>query len=171
MSQKQSIHSREYTNQAIVMRTIGTGAFMGIAFYLIWTLIQTFNFTPYPVHYYIQKSMMLVFDIPKWFELIVLAITMSIISIVVALVYYVLAKKWMSMWIGMIYGALLAALHIFIIHPLFIGETLLYHSYASTITIFSMHVLYGVSIGYSIAFDYTESMAHRENENEHEHMM
>src|SRR5699024_6207613 len=100
MSQKQSIHSREYTNQAIVMRTIGTGAFMGIVFYLIWTLIQTFNFTPYPVHYYIQKSMMLVFDIPKWFEIIVLAITMSIISILVALVYYVLAKKWMSMWIG-----------------------------------------------------------------------
>ncbi len=165
MSQKQSIHSSEYTDQAILMRTIGTGAFMGLAFYLIWTLMTTFNFTKYPVHYYVQKSMMLVFDIPKWFEFILLAITMSVLSIIVALIYYLIAKKWMSIWIGMFYGVIIAAVHIFVIHPLFVGESLFYHSYASTITIISMHVLYGVSIGYSITFDYTESIAHRENQN------
>lgn len=161
MEQQKTNHSKKYTNKAVLARTIGTGAFMGIVFYLLWLLITTFNFTPYPVHYYIQRGISLLLDAPKWFESILVIVIISLLSIVVALLYYIVAKKWVSIWVGILYGILIGAIHMFVIHPPLVGESLFFLSYASTISILSMHILYGVSIGFSISFDYTESLAHR----------
>jgi len=161
MSQDLTNEQAKYSKQAVLARTIGTGASMGVAFYFFWSIVSFFKFTSYPAHYYIKDSINMVFDIPRWAQIFVTAFVMVLISICLALVYYVLAKKVRSIWMGIAYGAIIALMHLFIIHPLFIGESLFFHSAASTFTIFNMHILFGISIGYSISFDYTESLCHR----------
>lgn len=165
MSQNQLNELKRYSNQAILVRTIGTGASMGLAFYFLWSFVSYFKFTSYPVHYYIKDSINIVFDIPRWSQIIIIALIMTLLSVIFALVYYVLAKKVQSIWMGIMYGVCIALMHFFIIHPLFMDEQLFFNSIASTITIFSVHILFGVSIGHSISFDYSESLYHRKELN------
>lgn len=171
MDQKQAEQSRKYTNQAIIGRTVGTGFFMGLAFYFFWLMITTFNFTHYPIYYYIQRSLTLILDAPKWFEVILVGTIFTGISILLSLLYYMVAKKWVSIWLGILYGGIISAVHIFIIHPLFVGESLLFDSYGSIISIICLHVLFGLSIGFSVSFDYTESLAHRKQIEENKKTM
>lgn len=148
----------KYKPNAVIKRTIGTGAFLGFAFYLFWYAVAFVNFTPFPAHIYIDESLELLWNMPTWFQFIVTGSIMIVLAIVSAILYYAIAKKLYSIWIGLLYGLILAGIHMFVIHPLFYDELLFVQSFSSTVTIINLHVLFGLSIGYSISFDYTESM-------------
>lgn len=161
MDERQYEYNKQYTLGAVRGRMIGTGAMIGIFFYLLWYAVTFFNFTEYPIHSYIQKSISLYVDIPKWLEVMIVGGITAVLSIFLAILYYVSARKWFSIWVGILYGLVIALLHMGVIHPLFYGDTLFLHSVDSTVTIVSMHILYGVSIGYSISFDYNDSLIYR----------
>ncbi len=168
MDMRQYEFNKQYTLGAVRGRMIGTGAVIGIFFYMLWYIITIFKFTDYPIHGYIQESISLYIDVPKWAEILIVGGITSILSIFLAVLYYIILRKWFSIWAGFLYGLAIALIHMGMMHPLFYGETLFLHSVDSTVSVVSMHILYGVSIGYSISFDYNDSLIYRLENNMNE---
>lgn len=161
MDESKDVLIKQHTIGAVRARTIGTGAFIGFLFFLLWYGMSVFHFTDYPIHNYVKESVQRIWIAPNWIDLIVVSVLMSLFSIFLALIYYVIARKWYSIWAGIIYGFFISLIHMGVLHPLFYGEFLFLQSIDSTVSIISMHMLYGVSIGYSISYDYNESRIYR----------
>jgi Conserved membrane protein YqhR len=88
---------------------------------------------------------------------IISIVLIGVISIGVALVYFIVLKRFTSMWIGIAFGALLWGLVFFILNPIFPNlKTVFELSRATIVTTICLYILYGVFVGYSISFDYNE---------------
>ncbi len=93
----------------------------------------------------------------RWPGLIVSVLIIGIISIGVALLYYVLLKKFKSIWFGIAYGAVLWALVFLLLNPLFPSMKMIGELTSNTIiTTICLYILYGIFVGYSISFEAAE---------------
>ncbi|HLQ71372.1 MAG TPA: YqhR family membrane protein [Bacillota bacterium] len=82
-------------------------------------------------------------------------ILIGLLSIVVAFLYFLLLKKVNTIWMGVVFGAILWGIVFYPLHPLFPGVPALTEFESSTIiSTLSLYVLYGVFIGYTISYDY-----------------
>lgn len=89
----------------------------------------------------------------------------SLLSVIPAIIYYALFRKYKGMAGGLIYGILLWALLVFLLHPIFKD----FPGYGSMnldtkVTTLCLFLLYGVFIGYSIAYEYEESRKKRKKQ-------
>ncbi|GER66150.1 hypothetical protein BpJC7_05170 [Weizmannia acidilactici] len=90
-----------------------------------------------------------------WIGKMIAILAYGLISIGVAIVYYLFFKKIKSMWAGAAYGLCLCALVLLVLNPIFPGMKPLLKLDANTITTCAcIYILYGVFIGYSISFEY-----------------
>ena len=81
----------------------------------------------------------------------------GVISIVVALVYFVALKKFKSMIAGIIYGLALWAVVFYLLNPIFPNlKTVKELEMNTVITTLCLYILYGVFVGYSISFEAAE---------------
>ncbi|MED4453529.1 YqhR family membrane protein [Metabacillus fastidiosus] len=84
-------------------------------------------------------------------------IVLGILSIGAAFVYYVLLKRFKSMYIGILFGLLLFGLVFFVLNPIFPNLKSVAELQRSTIvTTVCIYILYGLFVGYSISFEYNE---------------
>jgi uncharacterized membrane protein YagU involved in acid resistance len=76
----------------------------------------------------------------------------------IAFIYYLILRKWYTIWAGVIFGLILWGVIFFVLDPLFPNippfTDLELDTLISTACLF---VLYGTFIGYSIAFDYHDT--------------
>lgn len=87
-------------------------------------------------------------------------ILIGLISIGVAFVYYAVFKRFRSMWIGILYGAILWGIVFFILNPMFPDLKEIFElSRGTIVTSVCIYILYGLFVGYSISFDYNELTA------------
>lgn len=93
----------------------------------------------------------------RWPGLIVSVLIIGIISIGVALLYYVFLKKFKSIWFGIVYGAVLWAFVFLLLNPLFPSMKTIGELTSNTIiTTICLYILYGIFVGYSISFEAAE---------------
>jgi hypothetical protein len=101
----------------------------------------------------------------KWIGIVLSILAYGIISIGVALAYYILLRKTKSMWIGVGYGLALFLVVFLILTPLFPSiKSFTSIDIYTLITTACIYILYGVFIGYSISYEENELRHHEEKE-------
>lgn len=146
-------------NKKMLKRTLITGFVGG----LFWTSISIalfyVNILEISPKYLFVRSWSKTTWANQWLgNLIALAIA-GILSMVVALVYYLLFKKFQSMWIGVLYGIFLWCIVFFGLLNLLPAMIPIHHYSSDTIvSSLCVFILYGLFIGYSISFDYYDSI-------------
>lgn len=84
-------------------------------------------------------------------------IVISILSIAVAFLYRYIFARFNSMWPGVGYGFFLWLVVFYLLNPIFPGLKPLVNLDLNTIvTGICLYILYGVFIGYSISYEYSE---------------
>ncbi|MGD7007801.1 YqhR family membrane protein [Metabacillus sp. 84] len=91
---------------------------------------------------------------------------LSVISIGIAFIYYLMFRKIHSIWGGIGFGIGLWGLVFFLVLPLFpVLKTAAQLSSDTIVTTLCIYILYGMFIGYSISYDYSEVQKETESKN------
>lgn len=103
----------------------------------------------------------------SWLGTVISILIIGVISIVSALIYYALLRKFPSIWVGILYGAVLFLLVFFVLNPIFPGISPFHELERNTIiTSLCFYVLYGVFVGYSISYEEGEVNYKKKRESE-----
>ncbi|WP_428909088.1 YqhR family membrane protein [Niallia sp. Krafla_26] len=93
----------------------------------------------------------------SWLGTVISILLIGAISILVALIYYGLLRKFKSMWVGIAYGLLLFLLVFFVLNPIFPGIPPFNDLNVNTlVTSICLYVLYGLFVGYTISYEELE---------------
>nr|WP_259544941.1 YqhR family membrane protein [Heyndrickxia oleronia] len=157
MEEKHSNHRVSFISMALVTGFIG-----GILWSLLAYLCYYFNFTKIEPNILLEP-----FTVGNWrgswIGIIITIIMYGIISIGVALVYYLVLKKFKSMWVGIAYGLILYLVVFFILNPIFPSmKPFFKNDYNTLITSACIYALYGLFVGYSISYEHNEFKYFRE---------
>lgn len=99
----------------------------------------------------------------SWIGIIISILVYGLISIGAALVYYLVLKKFKSMWIGIGYGVILCLVVFVILNPIFPSmKPVLKLDFNTMITSICVYALYGLFVGYSISYEHNELMNFQE---------
>lgn len=139
----------------IIVMTIVTGFVAG----------ATAGFMGYAAHYFhfseINPDLILAIWQGNWKEgwigNVVAIITYGVLSILVALIYYMIFKNQKSLWWGFGYGIIIFIV-VFFLLPFIIPGLEFVNDYTVTtiVTGLCIFILYGTFIGYSISYEYNE---------------
>jgi hypothetical protein len=141
---------------SILMKVVITGFVGGVFWSLLGYLAYFFHFTE------ISPNMILfpwVAGDWKYGKLgnYIAIFLIGLLSILVALIYYVALKQIKGMWGGILYGVVLWLIVFYGLNPLFPNLEAVSHLERNTIiTTLCLYILYGVFIGYSISFEMQE---------------
>ncbi|MFC3039040.1 YqhR family membrane protein [Virgibacillus xinjiangensis] len=142
----------------LLPRSLLTGFIGGIFWSFIGFIMYYFNFTELSSKHYLLRSWNRSGWTDTWLGEALSILLVGLLSIVVALVYYMLLKKVNSLWAGAAYGIILWVVINYIATPIF--ENIPPANELSLETIISslcLYILYGTFIGYSISYDYHET--------------
>lgn len=93
----------------------------------------------------------------SWLGVVFSLLLLGIFGIVSAFLYQWVLSNFLSIWVPILYGALLFFFVFYILNPLFPNLNPLRELQRNTIiTTFCLYVLFGVFVGYSISYDKRE---------------
>lgn len=142
----------------LLMRSLLTGFISGLLWSTIGVIMYYFNFTEVTPKTFILRPWKSVAWTNGWLGDIVSIVTIAVLSIGIAFIYYGLFKKLPSIWSGVIYGCILWVIFFILIQPLFPHvKQLAELSKETIVTTISLFILYGTFIGYSISYDYYDT--------------
>lgn len=79
----------------------------------------------------------------------------ALLSILTALVYKFALARWYTMWVGVVYGAVIWFIVFYVLNSIFPSlEPFDEFNTNTLVTTMCLYILYGLFIGYSICFDY-----------------
>lgn len=142
----------------LLLRTLLIGFFGGIFIIMFSYFLYIFNFIEVSPKVYMIRSWTLASWTNKWQGEMLTICFAIFLSIVIALLYFLLFKKILSVWFSIIYGVILWLFVGYMFSFLFSNVPALHT--LDTNTIFSslcLFILYGTFIGYSISFDYYQT--------------
>ena len=156
--EKQSNQAQKRNNSLQFQRALLTG-FMGGAFWsLVGILMYYFNFMEVSIKSVVLQSWTKAAWTDGWIGNIATIFLAGIFSIGVAIIYYLLFKKYNSMWAGFGFGVAIWFILFYLLYPLFSHIPPLNElSDKTIISSLSIFILYGAFIGYSISFDYNDN--------------
>jgi hypothetical protein len=139
-----------------------TGFVGGILWSSLALLVYFFNFTDVRPNVILEPWAL--GDWKKgWIGSVFSILTIGILSIGTALLYYALFRKMKGIWVSMLYGVVLFVLVFYVLNPIFPGiDSFWKLSRDTIITSLCFYILYGVFIGYSISFEESERNAREE---------
>lgn len=137
-------------------RIASIGLFGGLFWGAVHYVLFLFNFTKVG-----PSFVLLPWALPEWKHTYVghlLGIVfISILSLGIAFLYRWLLKRWETIWVGALFGGMLWFFIFFILHPIFPSlESVPDMEKTTLITTLCLFVMYGVFIGYSVAYEYKE---------------
>lgn len=139
----------------LLKKAISTGFFGGIIWPVIWLMAYGLNMIKVnPVsfwdHFFWEN---LPFN--RWYMYIVAILLYCVLSIVFAVIYYALFKKFYHWGVGFTYGMFIWAIFLIAIPFLFYQHPfVLNYTNETLIGLACISIMYGLFIGYSISFDY-----------------
>ncbi|MBS4217178.1 hypothetical protein KHA96_02485 [Bacillus sp. FJAT-49711] len=103
-----------------------------------------------------------------WLGFVIPALSYGLLSIVVALVYYMVLRKHKSLIWGALYGVVIFALIFLALYPMIPGVKWMFDYPFNTIaTELCLFLIYGLFIGYSISYEYEEQLLWSKAEQKH----
>lgn len=151
------MENETYYNISLLTLAIVTGLTAGIFGCLMGYVLYYLNFTE------IRPDIILTAIAggwkSNWAVIIIVSMVYGLISIVSALIYYALLRKKKSFAWGVLYGAVLFVVVFFVLHPLYPNaKSIITYELNTVLTGLTSFLLYGVFIGYSISYEYEESI-------------
>lgn len=144
---------------SILSRSLLTGFIGGLLWSSLGALAYFFNFTEVSPKMYVLRSWTTAGWTDTWLGNVIAILLVGLLSILTALLYYGLFKKIESMWMGVAFGAILWAVVLFVLQPVFPNIKPATNLNQETIvTMLCLFVLYGTFIGYSISYDYHDML-------------
>ncbi|GAA5415482.1 hypothetical protein Pryu01_00506 [Paraliobacillus ryukyuensis] len=144
---------------SIIFKTLMTGFVGGILWSSIGWLMNYFNFTVFSPASFIIRSWLHAKWTSSWLAEIISVVIIGLISLFVALVYYFILRKARGLWPSIIFGLLLWGIVFYVLLPIFPNIKPVQQLNSDTIvTTICLYLLYGIFIGYSISYDYLDSI-------------
>ncbi|MFD2925941.1 YqhR family membrane protein [Halobacillus naozhouensis] len=143
--------------QSVLSKTLVIGFVAGILWGGLGGVSYYFNFSQVSAATFIFRSFWQT-DWTSTFLAEVLAIgIVAVLSIFMALAYYVVLKRKDGIWPGLIFGVVLFGVLFYLMNPIFQAvPEFTQLTIDSIVTAVCLFVLYGVFIGYSISYEYHE---------------
>ncbi|MFC2948197.1 YqhR family membrane protein [Virgibacillus sediminis] len=142
----------------LLQRSLLTGFVGGILWSMISAFMYYFNFMDLSARHYLLRSWNRAGWTDTWLGEAVSILLVGLLSIGVALLYYILLKKVNSLWAGVVFGMVLWVVIFYIATPIFPNIPTVEELNLDTIvSSFCIYILYGTFIGYSISYDYHET--------------
>jgi hypothetical protein len=137
-------------------RTAITGLFGGIFWSLLGYLCYLFSFSKIPPNVVLDP-----WAIGDWKDgtlgQFMAIFILGLLSILVAFGYFASLRKYNKLWIGLLFGLVLWGVVFFVLNPIFPSMGPVKDFDLNTlVTTLCLFVLYGVFVGYSIAFEAAE---------------
>lgn len=130
-----------------------TGLVGGIVFSGLAYFAYLFHFTTIPPRVIIEPWALGAWK-KGWIGTVISVILFGGLSIIAALIYYALLRRFKSMWAGILYGLALFLLIFLVLYPLFPGLAPLNRLTVNTlVTTACLYTLYGLFVGYTISYE------------------
>lgn len=143
----------------VLLRTLLTGFIGGLFWGSLSVILYYFNFIEVSPKAYFLRSWTKATWTSGWKGDIVTIIIASLLSIGIAALYFGILKKVQSIWMGVVFGIALWLVVLFGFHPLFPHVQSVIDLRTNTIiSSLCIFILYGTFIGYSISFDYHDTV-------------
>ncbi|HLR62430.1 MAG TPA: YqhR family membrane protein [Lentibacillus sp.] len=144
---------------SILSRSLLTGFIGGLLGGFFGVVLYYFNFSEVAPKSYLLRSWLTASWIDGWLGTVLSILMIGVISLLTAFIYFILFKKVNSLWMGVAYGIVLWFVVFYIIQPIFPNIPPLGDLNANTIvSTICLYILYGTFIGYSISYDYTDTL-------------
>ncbi|WP_217586683.1 YqhR family membrane protein [Lentibacillus saliphilus] len=144
---------------SLLSRSLLTGFIGGILWSAFGVLFYYFNFTETAPRSFFLRSWLTDEWTSTWLGDVVSVLMAGVTSVLAAFIYYSLLKKINVLWIGVLYGVILWGIVFYVLNPVFTNippvTDMDRHSIISTICLYS---LYGAFVGYSISYDYHDTV-------------
>lgn len=139
-------------------RALLTGFIGGIFWSALGFTLYYFNFIEIPVNSFLLTFWTKAAWAQGWTGNVVSILLIGFLSIVVAIIYYVLFKKRNTMWMGFWFGVGLWLIVFYFFNSFLDNIPPLADLKNETlVTSLTLYSLYGLFIGYSISFDYNDN--------------
>ncbi len=166
---KQLEQNKHETPMTILSRSLLTGFIGGVIWSAFGTVLYFFNFSQVAPKSFVLSSWFHADWIDTWLGNIIAILVIGIISIAVALVYFLLFKKAKSVWMGVAFGIILWGAIFYVLNPIFTTVPSVQKLDIDTIvSSLCAYILYGTFIGYSISYDYHDLQGANNNANQTE---
>jgi len=157
MSNQQKTKQRN-NNMNVLYRSLLTGFIGGILASSFAVFMYYFNFAEVAPKTYVIRPFFKSNWTSNWIGDLLSILIVGILSVLVALLYFILFKKIYAMWLSGLYGLVLWLFIFIVLQPLFENVQKVYEMNSDTIiSTICLFLLYGIFIGYSISYDYLDT--------------
>ncbi|WP_082233865.1 YqhR family membrane protein [Halobacillus massiliensis] len=157
MSDKRRQQDQTEPPQSILAKSLTVGFVAGLIWSTFGSIFYYFHFTQVSAATFIFRSFWQTDWTGSLLAEILSILVVGLLSIFVALLYFLILKKKKGIWPGVIYGVLLFVVVFIALNPVFSAvpswSEMTSDSYVTNICLF---ILYGVFTGYSISYEYRE---------------
>ncbi|GAB4073481.1 YqhR family membrane protein [Barrientosiimonas marina] len=162
---KKSDQTERESRSNVLTRSLQTGFAGGLIGGVMWVILYYFNFSEIAPKHYLLSSWTAAGWVDSWLGTVISILMISIISILVALIYFGTFKTINSVWIGVFCGVVLWFIVFYILKPIFPNIPYVTDLSADTIvSTICLYILYGVFIGFSISYDYHDTFVKSKTE-------
>ncbi|MCP8616831.1 YqhR family membrane protein [Salirhabdus salicampi] len=159
MGEKKLEQNQAEEPMTMFQRALLTGFVGGLLWGSLGSLAYYFNFTTISHASYILRSFFNASWVHGWMGELISIVIVSMLSILAAIVYYVVLKKRRGMIPGILYGIGIWVVFVYFLNPIFTAVPTFNNLNADTlVTTLCLHVLYGTFVGYTISYDYYNAM-------------
>jgi len=143
----------------VFKRSILTGFVGGFFWCFIGTVLAYFKFTVFTPKALLVQTWLRTAWSAKWMGDLLALFIAGVLSILAAVLYFALLRKLANIWIGAAYGWIIWCLVFFLALPLAVRLPNVSQLNQETIvTTLCLYTLYGVFIGFSVAYDYQDTL-------------
>ncbi|WP_404452988.1 YqhR family membrane protein [Virgibacillus necropolis] len=151
--------NKQEKSYSLLSRSLLTGFIGGLIWSTFGIILYYFNFSSVGPTSFLLRSWLNAEWTSEWLGDVISIGLIGVISIVVALIYYGLLKKMNSMWIGASFGIVLWGIVFYLLQPIFPNIPPLNDYDKNTIiSTLCLFIIYGTFIGYSISYDYQDTV-------------
>ncbi|MCT2537532.1 YqhR family membrane protein [Aquibacillus koreensis] len=144
---------------SLLTKALLTGFVGGVLWSMLGALAAYFNFTSVSPASFILRSWLQTGWSDSWLGQLISIFVIGVISVLLAIVYYGLFRKMKSIWPSAIFGVGLWFIVYFLLQPIFPNVPQMAElSMDTVVTTICLFLLYGIFVGYSISYDYLDSV-------------
>ncbi|MFD2045980.1 YqhR family membrane protein [Ornithinibacillus salinisoli] len=148
-------------------RALLTGFIGGLVWSFFGVINYYFNFSEVSPRSFLLRSWLRAGWTDGWLGDVISVLLVGVISVGVALMYYMMFRKINSMWVGAGYGLVLWGIVFYVFNPIFLNIPSLFDLNVNTIvSCICLYLLYGIFIGFSISYDYNDTILKNNNTSE-----
>lgn len=152
-------------NKTVLRQTVFIGWIGGIIFGILIFILFYFKLIDPNISSMIIGKIKL---FNHWYGKLVLLIFLSILSMIVTLFYYMIAKKMSQWYIGMFFGIFIWFI-VCTLYYIYFNQNLIFNQKTihESINLLCLFILYGLFVGYSTSFAYELQLTQLQTEHNH----